>query len=223
MYDPVLSGQSLSLTFDSAQVSRLNPPISAPGHSQIESYFLPIHFNMDPHVIIQLLETQASKNGVDLGPLLPLFAIVMGMTTDQIRSSRIKSTVLPNQLPNGDSPRCTGGGQFDAFSAILRSLVGISVTLQIQSTVKIDDYQTDLNFNQFNVPAQTDRSVLYLVGAVAAPIVQNIVGQSQLSVNAANISDVTDGGFTAALQGALTDTGPFSKPDIAGPSGRGSC
>lgn len=200
------------LTRSLEQVSRLDPPISAPGHSQITSYFIPMHFNMDPHVIIQLLETQATKNGVDLGPLLPLFAYVMSMTTDQIRSYPIKSTVLPGQLPNGDSPQCTGGGQFDAFDAILRSLVGISVTLQIQSTTKIDDYQTNLDFNQYNVPAQTDRSVLYLVGAVAAPIVQNIVAQSQLAVNAAEISDVTDRGFTAALQGSLTATGPFSEP-----------
>lgn len=190
-------------------MDRLNPPISAPGHSQITSYWIPLEFNLDPHVIIQFIEAQAAKNGVDLGPLPPLFAIVMGMSPADLAAIPIKSTPLTDATAGGSPRGCQSGQQFDVYGAILRSLADITVTLQIDSTVKIDDYETELAFVQNNVPAVTDRSALNLIGAVAVPVVQGIVDASVLSVATADVTDITDSGFNAALQGSLLNTGPF--------------
>lgn len=200
-----------NLNLGQINVPNVNPVISAPGHTQIRSYFLPLNFNLDPRVIIALLEAQASKNGVDLGPLPPLFAYVLGLSTDQLTSlkNQIKTQVLADQTSAGNAPECVSGRQFDVFGAILAALENLFVTLQIQSTVKLDDYQTDLDFNQYNVPAITDRTALYLIGAVAPPIVQLLVDQAVLTIQNANVTNVTDTGFTAALLGSLTNTGPF--------------
>jgi hypothetical protein len=127
----------------------------------------------------------------------------------------IQTSVALNTIPV--NPACNSGRQFDVFGAILASLRGLQVTLVIQSTVALDDYVTDLNFNQNNVPAITDETALYLIGAVGKPIVQRLVDQATLSFSAGNISDVTDNGFRVALSGALGNTGPFdaliSTPD----------
>lgn len=52
----------------------------------------------------------------------------------------------------------------------------------------------------------TDQTLLYLIGAVGKPIVQNIVDQATLSFANGNITQVTSQGFQVALQGQLLNT-----------------
>jgi hypothetical protein len=68
---------------------------------------------------------------------------------------------------------------------------------------------TDLAFKQFNVSAQIDQTALFLIGAVAPPIVQTLVTGSNLTFSAANITNLANDGFDLALQGALTNIGPL--------------
>ena len=63
--------------------------------------------------------------------------------------SKITTTVNQGIIPN--NPACVSGQQFDVFNAILASFRNLHVTLQIQSTVALDQYVTPLNFNQFDV------------------------------------------------------------------------
>ena len=58
------------------------------------------------------------------------------------------------------SPTCVSGQQFDVDDAILNALKGLEVTLAVDSSVKLDDYATDLAFNQSNVTVTV--SFLYL-------------------------------------------------------------
>lgn len=51
-----------------------------------------------------------------------------------------------------------------ALGAILNVLKGLATRIEIESTVKIDDYQTDLDFVQDPVPTDTDDTALYLIG-----------------------------------------------------------
>lgn len=82
----------------------------------------------------------------------------------------------------------SSGNQFDVNSAILNALAGLEVTLDVRSTVKLDAYQTGLAFKQFNVPAITDRTALFLIGVVAPPVVQMLVNSAVLSFEMANIT-----------------------------------
>jgi hypothetical protein len=45
------------------------------------------------------------------------------------------------------------GKQFDVNDAILNALAGLEVALEVDSVVKLDDFETELTFNQLNVPA----------------------------------------------------------------------
>ncbi|KAF9486835.1 hypothetical protein BDN71DRAFT_1500134, partial [Pleurotus eryngii] len=51
------------------------------------------------------------------------------------------------------APTCVSGHQFDAAGAILKSLSGLKVNLAVDTHTKLDDFATDLSFNQANVPA----------------------------------------------------------------------
>ncbi|KAI0370690.1 hypothetical protein BV20DRAFT_966193 [Pilatotrama ljubarskyi] len=190
-----------SLTLGSIDhVDRSSSPIHADGHTKIESPQLPFKFNTDPLTIIQLLFQGAQNNHVDLGPLPDLFKIVL---SDPTAKTSIKATV------DTDKPTCVSGHQFDVDDAILSALKNLQVTLDIDSSVKIDDFATELAFKQSNVTAITDQTALYLIGVVAPPIVQHLVDQANLTFNAANITNISDDGFDLSLKGALTGTGPL--------------
>ncbi|KAI0660249.1 hypothetical protein C8Q70DRAFT_914138 [Cubamyces menziesii] len=181
-------------------VDRSSSPIHADGHTKIESPQLPFEFNTDPLTIIQLLLQGAQNNHVDLGPLPDLFKIVVD---NPHANTSIKATVDTN------GSTCSSGKQFDVDDAILNALKNLQVTLDIDSSVKIDDFETELAFKQSNVTAITDKTALYLIGVVAPPIVQHLVDQADLTFDAANITNISDDGFDLSLKGALTGTGPL--------------
>ena len=178
----------------------LSPPIRADGHTTITSRTLPLKMDLDPKHLIQFVEKAAANTNTDLGPLTAQFNKVMAM-------SSTKTTVQP--YPDSNPPNCHSGHQFDVFGAVLSLLKGLEVTLDIESTVKMDDYQTNLNFKQSPVPTDTDRTSLYLIGPIGAPIVQNIVNEATLSFSMTTITKLRDGGFHLDLQGQLLNTGPF--------------
>lgn len=105
-------------------------PIHAGGHSSITTPTLPLKFNLDPLVIIQMLSTASQEAGVDIGPLKQMFQLVVQNPTYH---PNITATVA-----NGDSG-CHSGTQFDVNGAILKSLAGLKVDLAVDTTLKLDD------------------------------------------------------------------------------------
>lgn len=156
--------------------------------------------DLDPKNLIRFIEKGAANTHTDLGPLTAQFDKVMAM-------SSTKTTVKP--YPDDNPPNCHSGQQFDVFGAVMSLLKGLEVSLEIESLTKLDDYQTPLNIVQQPVPTDTDRTALYLIGPVGAPIVQNIVDQATLSFSVTNITNVRDDGFDLSLEGQLLNTGPF--------------
>lgn len=175
-------------------------PISAPGHTTITSRTLPIKMDLRPKHLINFIEAAAAATGTDLGPLKPQFDKVMAM-------SNTDTTVKP--YPDDNPPPCHSGHQFDVFGAVFSLLRGLKVKLQAKTTTKLDDYETGLNIVQEPVPADTDRTALYLIGPVGAPIVQNIVDDATLAFQTVNVTNVRDDGFDLHMQGHLLNAGPF--------------
>ncbi|EPQ57376.1 hypothetical protein GLOTRDRAFT_120580 [Gloeophyllum trabeum ATCC 11539] len=175
-------------------------PIHADGHSNVTSPSLPFKFDLDPANIIRLLLYRSQDAGVSLGPLPDLFQIVLNNPDNH---SSINATVDPN------SSTCVSGSQFDVDGAVLNALKGMQVNLAVESSFKIDDFTTDLSFNQSNVPAITDATALYLIGVVAPPITQGLVDNAKLAFSEANITNLSDDGFDLSLKGSLTDIGPL--------------
>ncbi|KAF4598358.1 hypothetical protein EYR38_006760 [Pleurotus pulmonarius] len=175
-------------------------PVHADGHSTATSQSLPFNFNLEPSNIIQLLSISSQEQGVSLGPLAQMFQFL-------IQNPDFKPPV--KTAVDTQAPTCVSGHQFDAAGAILKSLSGLKVNLAVDTHTKLDDFATDLSFNQENVPAITDKSVLFTIGAVAGPIAQHLVDGSKLQFSEANITNVSNDGFDLSLQGSLTDAGPL--------------
>ncbi|KDQ27871.1 hypothetical protein PLEOSDRAFT_1112748 [Pleurotus ostreatus PC15] len=175
-------------------------PVHADGHSTATSPSLPFTFNLEPSNIIRLLTISSQEQDVSLGPLGQMFQFL-------IENPEFKPPV--KTAVDTQAPTCVSGHQFDAAGAILKSLSGLKVNLAVDTHTKLDDFATDLSFNQANVPAITDRSVLFTIGAVAGPIAQHLVDGSKLQFSEANITNVSNDGFDLSLQGSLTDAGPL--------------
>ncbi|KAF8135624.1 hypothetical protein EV363DRAFT_1429344 [Boletus edulis] len=175
-------------------------PIHAGGHSNITSPALPFNFNLDPLAIIELIAISAQERNVDLGPLTQLFQLV-------IDNPNFHPPV--NTSVDTSAPTCVSGNQFDFNDAILNALKDLQVDLAVVSSLKLDDYATSLSFLQKGVTAITDKTALYLIGAVAAPVAQDLVNGAVLAFTEANITNISNNGFDLALRGSMTNIGPL--------------
>ncbi|KAM0789126.1 hypothetical protein ACM66B_003180 [Microbotryomycetes sp. NB124-2] len=182
-------------------VNNLNPVISAAGKTTITSYQLPFQLIDDPKALINFLVAAAAANGVDLGPLTSVFNQVLSL-----QSLETSVTSTPNLQPETCAPTGTTN---QVRNIILAAVQNLRTDLQIESVVRLDEYQTPLNFAQRGVPTVIDDSVLYLTGFLGRYIVQGLVDGAQLSFSSGFISGVTNDGFTVDLVGSLTNTGPF--------------
>ncbi|KAK0241921.1 hypothetical protein EDD85DRAFT_820884 [Armillaria nabsnona] len=175
-------------------------PIHADGHSSVTSQSLDMKFNLDRLTIVQFLGLTAQANGVDLGPLVNMFQLLMA---NPDFNPPVTTTV------DTQASSCSSGNQFDVAGAIIKALQNLQVDLAIDSSLKLDDFAVDLSFKQNGVPAITDETALYLIGAVAGPIAQNLVDASILQFTEADISNISNDGLNLSLRGSLTGTGPL--------------
>lgn len=178
-------------------------PIVAPGKVTSQSQDVPITLDLDPKVLIRFITAAAATAGVSLGPLPPFFQQVLDLP-----DTRTTIMPFPDDAAPPNNPTCNSGRAFDTLGAILALLKPLTASIPIQSVVKIDEYQTNLNFIQQPVPVATDNSALYLVGPAGAPLIQLIVNNSVLVVTEANATSLTNAGFTADLAGFLRTDAP---------------
>ncbi|GAA5914535.1 uncharacterized protein JCM6883_003197 [Sporobolomyces salmoneus] len=180
---------------------KLNPVFTTNGRSTADSQSLGFNLDTNPKNLIRFLEAVASANGVDLGILLPEFAYVLGLDSTESSVTTSVNTQPETCAPTGTTRTVQG--------LILAAVKNLRTDLTIQSDVKLDDYETPLNFVQRNVPTVLDDSVLYLTGIIGKTIVSRIVDQAELSFSAGNVYDLTNQGFTVGLTGSLLNAGPF--------------
>ncbi|KAJ6593726.1 hypothetical protein B0H19DRAFT_32612 [Mycena capillaripes] len=189
-----------NLTLGTINADVSSNPIHADGHSSVTSSFLPMKYNLDPLVIVQFLTILGQQNSVDLGPLVGFFQY---LTDNPGIKVPVTTTV------DTSTPTCISGNQFDVDGAILAALKNLKVDLEINTDVKLDDFPTPLSFAQNSIPVVTDKTALYLIGAVAGPIAQHLVDGSVLAFTEANITNLSDDGFDLSLRGSLTNIGPL--------------
>ncbi|KAI9507773.1 hypothetical protein F5148DRAFT_1368223, partial [Russula earlei] len=169
---------------------------------------LPFAFNLEePLKIIELLRSSAETNGVDLGPLDDLLT----MAESYYNSSAPRNDIARIQADvPAKVPTFASGKQFDITGAILKSLENLKVTLRINSQLMVDNHCANLVFTQPDVPAAIrDGTALYLIGAIAPPIVQTLVEKADFRIKEATITNQRDDKFDLELNASLTKTGPL--------------
>ncbi|CAO1639236.1 unnamed protein product [Sympodiomycopsis kandeliae] len=188
-----------TITLGSIMQDFSSNPLANPGHQTTTSRSIPINLNIDPKNLIRFIFTAAKNTGTSLGPFPPFLQ-------DVLDEADTRTTISP--YPYDSPPPCNSGRQFDILGAILNLLKGLQTTIPINSTLKLDDYQTDLNFQQSPVPTITDNTALYLVGPAAAPLIQQVVTNASLFFNQANATGLVNDGFAVTLQGYLRTDAP---------------
>ncbi|KAJ1033702.1 hypothetical protein NDA13_001683 [Ustilago tritici] len=98
---------------------------------------------------------------------------------------------------------------FDLPSYIDRAFASATTNLEIVTDVNIGDYSTTLVFAQQNVPLGTDVTLNKLLPVLAGPIVQKIVDNAILNIDRVTILNPQQNSFQTALQGKITNSGPF--------------
>lgn len=186
--------QGITIGSIDQDLAATNNIINAPGKVTTVSQQIPFNVNIDPKNLLRFILAAASTYGVSLGPLPPFFQQVLDLPSTV-------TTISP--YPDDTAPPCNSGRAFDTLGAILALLRPLSTTIPIQSVLKLDEYQTALNFVQSPVPVATDNTALYLIGPAAAPLIQLIVNSSVLTVAQANATSLTDAGFAVSLLGQL--------------------
>lgn len=89
---------------------------------------------------------------------VPQFAYLLSET-----STASSVTTSVNQAAESCTPT---GTTALVESLIIAAVQGLSTNLSIQSTVKLDNFETPLTFVQNNVPTQLADSVVYLTGLI---------------------------------------------------------
>ncbi|KIL68938.1 hypothetical protein M378DRAFT_21838 [Amanita muscaria Koide BX008] len=175
-------------------------PIEALGHDSVTSPALPMRFNLDSKIIVQVVTAAAKEKNIDLGPLAEILQYV---TDHPSPHSQIVAYV------DTKPPTCISGNQFDFSGTLLSALSAVNIDLEIHTSVKLDDYATDLDLEQRTVSVGIDSTALYLIGAVAGPTAQHFVDDAVLAFSSAEVTNIADNGFDLHLVGSLTNTGPL--------------
>ncbi|GAA5897781.1 hypothetical protein JCM8208_000260 [Rhodotorula glutinis] len=181
---------------------KLNPVFSVAGKTTGVSGNLDFALNTNPKDLIRFLEAVASANGVDLGILGPALNGVLALDSTE---SSVVATV--NTQPETCAPT---GTTRTVQNIIIAAVKNLKTDLVIQSVVKLDDYQTPLDFVQRDVATVLDpNSVLYLTTILGPTIVSSIVDGTVLSFTSGQVYQITDSGFKVDLVGSLANAGPF--------------
>lgn len=191
--------QTITIGTINQNLAATNNIISAPGKVTTKSQAIPININIDPKNLIRFIEAAAAAYDVSLGTYPPFFAEVLALDD---------TTTTISPYPDSATPPCNSGRAFDILGAILNLLAPLTTSIPINSTLKLDDYQTDLDFLQNPVPVKTDNTALYLVGPAAAPLIQLVVNSSVLTVSLANATNLVNDGFAVSLVGSLAVNTP---------------
>ena len=111
---------------------------------------------------------------------------------------------------NQDKETCAPTGTTNTVdNLILAAVANLRSDLAIVTTLDLDDYRTNLAFEQNSVVTVLDKSVLYLTGLIGKTIVSNIVAEATLSFSGGFVRNVTDNGFTVDLVGSLLNAFVF--------------
>lgn len=182
---------------------------SVNGHSTQTSANQALNFNMDIPTLVRFLQEAASASGTDIGILDALFKYLPANDTGPLANFGKRADASFRHLRrafadgSGDSPTNP-----NIVALVLKALSGLKVNLTLDSTILLDEYQTDLVFNQYNVPAAVDQSISYIVQYLGTPIVQNIVNGAVLTFTQADLFNLRKDNFDIHLVGSLSNAGP---------------
>ncbi|KAL9935874.1 hypothetical protein V8E36_005451 [Tilletia maclaganii] len=107
---------------------------------------------------------------------------------------------------------------FDLPSYVQRAFSVATANINVDATVFVGEYPTNLTISQLDVPLNTDSSLNKLLPVLAGPIVQKLIDQAVLNIDTVIIKEPQLTEFATTLTGSITNAGPFDA-EISFPAG----
>jgi len=167
-----------------------NNPIFIPGNT-VQTLQFPVKMVIDPVTSFTILRTLALQNNLDVTVLDSLIAL--------------SNVTVPgadlNAKPTPDAIKA-----FDLGKFVTTALANIPVTINMDSQVAIGFYQMSMSYKQ-DIIATTDESILNMIPALATPLVNKMIGQSQMTFDSIFIQNIDVDSFDTVASGQITNAG----------------
>lgn len=223
-----------NVTSHGIYVASIDTPLSfvATGHAVTQSPPIPLGLNLYPPDLFGLVRALALQSGQDpiyIDALVQLGGYSMTPSTEaNSRRSLMQEAVgdeMAGLLVNKSEDEWSLGYYreeptslwkrdnlftgFDLPSYVDRAFGSATANLEIVAAASVGNYETTFTLAQQDVPLGTDVTLNRLLPVLARPIVQKIVDGATLKIDRVTILDPQQQSFQTALQGTITDTGPF--------------
>ncbi|KAF7321550.1 hypothetical protein MKEN_00676000 [Mycena kentingensis (nom. inval.)] len=171
------------------------------GKSSTTSPALDLDMNFDPATLFSLTRRLALEAGLNTDPLDQIVQLgdIQYLPQAATSSSPIKRHFARDNIFTG----------FDLPSYVQKAFTKLQSDVELTAGVNIGDYATKLTYTQTGLTTKTDDTLNLILPILAQPIVQKIVGGSQLGLESILIQDPQPESFTSQLKGAITNAGPF--------------
>ncbi|KAI8070949.1 hypothetical protein BC940DRAFT_345179 [Gongronella butleri] len=201
--NPFTAGLSISkivssATYKGMPVGNINQDISsnpfvATGKAVSNSQPLDMSMNMEPAALALLMRDLAVDAGLNTNALDAL----LGMGGFHVQGQQ------------DVSPTVDVFKGFNISDFVIKASSKLIVNLNLDSTMQVGDYVTDLAFVQNNVQVKSDWTITRLIPIVGQPIVQAIVNGAVLGFDTLLLSDPTETNAKVQMKGSITKTGPM--------------
>lgn len=169
-----------------------NNPIFIPGNT-VQTLQFPVKMVMDPVVSLSVLRTLALQNNLDVTVLDSLIAL----SGFDVPGADLNAKPTPEILQS-----------FDMAKFVTTAMAKIPVTVSMDSQVAIGNYFMSMSYKQ-DLIATTDVSVLKMIPALAAPIINRMIGQTEMSFDSIFVQNIDVNSFDTVASGQILNAGPL--------------
>jgi hypothetical protein len=162
---------------------------------------LPLDMNFDPAALFTVTRALAIKAGESTDQLDAIVQLggITYLTTNPPMPAPKRDLLMKRNLFTG----------FDLPSFVQKAFTQLESDVQLETDITIGTYSTTITYTQAGVQTKTDKSLDLILPVLAQPIVQKVVDASKLGIDTVAIQDPEEQSFTTALDGSITDAGPF--------------
>jgi hypothetical protein len=148
---------------------------------------------MDPVVSFTILRTLALQNNLDVTVLDSLIAL--------------SNVSVPGADPNAN-PTPEVIQSFDMAKFVTTAMAKIPVTVSVDSQVAIGYYFMSMSYKQ-DIIATTDASILNMIPALAGPLINRMIGQTEMSFDSMFVQNIDVNSFDTLTSGQILNAGPL--------------
>ncbi|KAK7690332.1 hypothetical protein QCA50_006989 [Cerrena zonata] len=163
-----------------------------------ESPMLELNMNLDPSSIFTVTRALAVEAGLNTEQLDGIVQLggyqYLKVTGPPVATNQRRDNIF------------TG---FDLPTFIQKAFSQLKSDVELTAEVGIGEYTTTLTYTQSSLPTKTDENLNLILPVLAHPIVQKIVGGTELGISTVLITDPQQNAFGTKLNGSISNAGPF--------------